>query len=53
MDQLGEQGIQSEIDQRDEKLGYKIREARMDRVPYMLIVGERKPPGLYYFAIPN
>lgn len=40
--QLRKQNIRVEIDERDEKLGYKIREARMDRVPYMLIVGEKE-----------
>ncbi len=37
----GEQ-VRAEMDERDEKLGYKIREARMDKVPYMLIVGEKE-----------
>ena len=40
--QLRIRNIRVEIDKRDEKLGYKIREARMDRVPYMLIVGEKE-----------
>ena len=40
--QLQKQGIRTETDQRDEKLGYKIREARMDKVPCMLIVGEKE-----------
>lgn len=35
-------GIRTEIDKRTEKLGYKIREARMDKVPYMLIIGEKE-----------
>lgn len=35
-------GIRGEIDRSDEKLGYKIREAQMDKVPYMVIVGERE-----------
>ncbi|MDE7297323.1 MAG: threonine--tRNA ligase, partial [Lachnospiraceae bacterium] len=39
---LEEAGIRAETDTRDEKLGYKIREARMDRVPYMVIVGEKE-----------
>lgn len=41
-DQLRMRDIRTEIDKRDEKLGYKIREARMDKVPYMLIVGEQE-----------
>ena len=36
------QNIRVELDNRDEKLGYKIREARMDKVPYMIIVGEKE-----------
>lgn len=40
--QLKAQHIRVEIDARDEKLGYKIREARMDKVPYMFIVGEKE-----------
>lgn len=34
--------IRLEIDKRDEKLGYKIREARLDKVPYMIILGEKE-----------
>ena len=37
---LNENDIRVEMDMRNEKLGYKIREARMDKVPYMVIVGE-------------
>ena len=39
---LEENGIRVEMDSRSEKLGYKIREARMDKVPYMVIVGENE-----------
>lgn len=35
-------GIRAEIDLRDEKLGYKIREAQMEKVPYMIILGEKE-----------
>lgn len=35
-------GIRAETDTRDEKLGYKIREAQLDKVPYMVIVGGRE-----------
>lgn len=31
-----------ETDERDEKLGYKIRKARLDKLPYMLILGEKE-----------
>ena len=34
--------IRVEVDVRSEKLGYKIREARMDKVPYMIIIGENE-----------
>lgn len=39
---LRDAGIRAETDTRDEKLGYKIREAQLDKVPYMVIVGERE-----------
>lgn len=40
--ELKAQNIRVEVDARDEKLGYKIREAQLDKVPYMLIVGEKE-----------
>ena len=33
-------GIRAELDDRNEKLGYRIREAQLDKVPYMVVVGE-------------
>lgn len=42
MDQLKEAGIRTEIDDRAEKIGYKIREARLQKVPYMLVVGAKE-----------
>lgn len=39
---LRENGFRVEVDDRDEKLGYKIREARMSKIPYMVIVGEKE-----------
>ncbi len=39
---LEENDIRAEVDVRNEKLGYKIREALMDKVPYMIIVGENE-----------
>ena len=35
-------GIRVEVDDRSEKIGYKIREAQMSKVPYMLVVGEKE-----------
>ncbi|MDO5291835.1 MAG: threonine--tRNA ligase [bacterium] len=40
--QLEEQGIRVELDERNEKLGYKIRQAQMEKVPYMIIIGEKE-----------
>ncbi|NEW06920.1 threonine--tRNA ligase [Paenibacillus sp. SYP-B3998] len=39
---LGEEGIRVEVDGRNEKLGYKIREAQLEKVPYMLVLGENE-----------
>ncbi len=39
--QLTDADIQAEGDYRSEKLGYKIREAQMQKIPYMLVVGDR------------
>ncbi len=39
---LKAQGVRVEVDDRNEKVGYKIREAQLQKVPYMLIVGERE-----------
>lgn len=40
-DSLRKQGIRVELDVRAEKLGYKIREAQMNRTPYMVILGDK------------
>ena len=40
--QLEDSGIRVEIDERSQKIGYKIREAQLKKVPYMLIVGNRE-----------
>jgi threonyl-tRNA synthetase len=39
---LREAGIRADLDDRNEKLGYRIREAQMHKVPYTLVVGERE-----------
>lgn len=39
---LRKEGLRCETDVRDEKVGYKIRSARMERVPYILVVGEKE-----------
>ncbi len=40
--QLKDAGIRAELDSRAEKIGYKIREAQMQKVPYMLVVGAKE-----------
>ncbi len=44
-DALKAAGVRVETDDRSEKLGYKIRSAQMEKVPYMLIVGEKEVEG--------
>ena len=42
LDKLKEAGIRAEIDTKAEKIGYKIREARLQKIPYMLVVGAKE-----------
>lgn len=42
LEELNEVGIRAEIDQRAEKIGYKIRETQMQKIPYMLVVGAKE-----------
>ena len=42
VNELKEAGIRVEIDTRAEKIGYKIREARLQKIPYMLVVGAKE-----------
>ena len=39
---LKKEGLRCEVDGRAEKIGYKIRSARLERMPYMLVIGERE-----------
>ncbi|WP_291329772.1 threonine--tRNA ligase [Desulfovibrio sp. UCD-KL4C] len=39
---MQEKGIRAEVDIRNEKLGYKVREAQLEKVPYMLIIGDNE-----------
>ncbi len=41
-DELLKEGIRVEVDSRNEKIGYKIREAELSKIPYMLIVGQKE-----------
>ncbi len=42
VEKLQAQGIRTELDDRQEKIGYKIREAQLQKIPYMLILGEKE-----------
>lgn len=42
VERLRAEGIRAELDGRSEKIGYKIREAQLQKVPYMLVVGEKE-----------
>src|SRR5690606_500641 len=41
-DRLREAGLRAHLDARNEKLGYKIRDGQMHKVPYMLIIGDKE-----------
>ena len=40
--ELRHAGVRAKADLRNEKLGFKIREAQMEKVPYMLVIGDRE-----------
>ena len=42
LNKLEEQGLRVELDDREEKIGYKIREAQLQKIPYMLIIGDKE-----------
>ena len=41
-DQLAAAGLRIELDDRQEKIGYKIREAQLQKIPYMLVIGDKE-----------
>lgn len=41
-DDLRKSGLRVELDDRQEKIGYKIREAQLNKIPYMLILGDKE-----------
>ena len=41
-DELKSQGVRVEIDDRNEKMSYKIREAQMQKIPYQIVVGDKE-----------
>lgn len=42
VDELQKQGVRVELDDRNEKLGFKIREAQLQKVPYMCVIGKKE-----------
>jgi len=40
--ELNEKGIRAEVDKRSEKIGYKIREGQLQKIPYLLVVGDKE-----------
>ena len=42
MNAMKDQGIRCEMDTRTEKTGYKIREAQLQKIPYMLVIGDNE-----------
>ena len=42
VDKLKEKGIRVHVDNRNEKLGYRIREAQMSKIPYQLVIGDQE-----------
>ena len=42
---LEAKGIRTEVDLRNEKIGYKIRSAQMEKIPYMLVIGDKEVEG--------
>jgi threonyl-tRNA synthetase len=39
---LVEAGLRADVDERQEKIGFKIREAQLQKIPYMLVVGDKE-----------
>jgi len=42
VERLRDRGLRAELDESNEKLGYKIRQAQLEKVPYMLVLGEKE-----------
>ena len=42
LEELKANGIRASVDERAEKIGYKIREARLERIPYQIIIGQKE-----------
>ena len=42
VDKLNAMGLRAEADNRNEKIGYKIREAQLHKIPYMVVIGDKE-----------
>ena len=42
LETLKKAGFRAEVDTRNEKIGYKIREAQLEKIPYMLVIGDEE-----------
>ncbi|MGE5389432.1 MAG: His/Gly/Thr/Pro-type tRNA ligase C-terminal domain-containing protein, partial [Deltaproteobacteria bacterium] len=42
LDELQKVGIRAEVDMRSEKIGYKIREGQLQKIPYQLVLGDKE-----------
>ena len=42
LEKLDKLGVRTEVDLRNEKIGFKIREAQMMKIPYMLVIGDKE-----------
>ena len=42
LEKLHDNGLRAGMDDRNEKIGYKIREARLEKLPYMLLIGDKE-----------
>ena len=45
LDKLNNEGLRCELDSRNEKLGYKIRESQTRKIPYTLVLGDKEKDG--------
>ncbi len=52
-DRLKDSGIRAELDNSDEKIGYKIRQAQLQKVPYMVILGEKETETGFMVTVRN
>ena len=44
-ERFAKKGLRVKVDDRNEKIGYKIREAQLEKIPYMLVIGKKEQEG--------